>query len=98
MRKREYESKLNAWKREIEKEQKELYKMEDIAYWRNKKYLELPYDYITKLQTKIFEKRNKIEWMIIMVLIIENYKIAPKARKSNNLQDLYSRTNNSYYD
>ncbi len=89
MRKREYESKLNAWKREIEKERKQLYKMEDELYWTRSNTPEY-YLYYHELENKVFEKRERIEWMIKMILIIENYKLAPKARKSDTLYNFKS--------
>lgn len=96
MRKKLYESKLYAWRLEIKNEEKKLKEMEWVLYW--KRDLKSDYHYFEDLENKVFEKRERIEWMKQIILVIEHKKIAPKARKSNNLQDLYSRTNNSYYD
>lgn len=83
MRKREYESKLYAWRSEIKFEEKQLKEMEKIYFW--KRDPKLMFSYYEELENKVFEKRERIEWMKKMLLIIEYKKIAPKARKSDTL-------------
>lgn len=83
MRKREYESKLNAWKVEIKNEEKILKEMEKIYFWKRDQ--KLMSSYYENLEKKVFEKRERIEGMKKMLLIIEYKKIAPKARKSDTL-------------
>lgn len=81
MRKREYESKLYAWRLEIKNEEKQLKEMEWVLYWNRD--LKSDYYYFENLENKVFEKRERIEWMKKILLIIEFKKIAPKARKSD---------------
>jgi len=99
MRIKEYDSKIKRWYFEIKEEEKILKKLEAELYnpmFKVRKQLD--YNFYYELENKVFEKRERIEWMKHILIVIQNHVISPKARKSNNLQDLYSRTNNSYYD